>query len=307
VWVYVRGVLTCALEAPMPLHSSLVRRPGIPPHCRTWSVHRICATHVTFSFSLNVPCSSHTTETHLLPAELWTTWKRLGNSQMLVHACAGYDVQRRTGLVHSSKRGLLTTASSLSRATLDVWTRGSCEREKLFFYSFTPLLHIRTGHGHTFIQILNIQRLVRLRHLALRHRCKLAARHEPDTHSSRVVRQPAVDLHGWDVLALGTFRWQIGACTSFATSIDPSAWPVSDANPIWRPRSLPFFDPPSFVAVGPTHIGLRFYVHTYYSERDTLSVVAALYGFLFFDKARFLASKRIFSSFFFPVAWPIRV
>ena len=72
-------------------------------------------------------------------------------------------------------------------------------------------------------------------------------------------------------------------------------------------RSLPFFDPPSFVAVGPTHIGLWFYVHTYYSERDTLSVVAALYGFLFFDKARFLASKRIFSSFFFPVAWPIRV
>lgn len=55
------------------------------------------------------------------------------------------------------------------------------------------------------------------------------------------------------------------------------------------------------------HIGLWFYVHTYYSERDTLSVVAALYGFLFFDKARFLASKRIFSSFFFPVAWPIRV
>ena len=134
VWAYVRGVLTCALEAPMPLHSSLVRRLGIPPHCRIWFVHRICATHVTFSFSFDVPYSSHTRETHSLPAKLWTTWKRLGNSQMLAHACAGYDVQQRTGLGHSWKRGPLTTASSLSPATLDICTRGNYEHEKRFFH-----------------------------------------------------------------------------------------------------------------------------------------------------------------------------
>jgi len=185
--------LTCALEAPMPLHSSLVRRLGIPPHCRIWFVHRICATHVTFSFSFDVPYSSHTRETHSLPAKLWTTWKRLGNSQMLVHACAGYHVQQRTGLGHSWKRGPLTTASSLSPATLDICTRGNYEHEKRFFsLSFAPLMHIRTGHGHTFIQILNVQRLVRFKRLALWHCCKFAARHEPDTRRASFDSQPSI-------------------------------------------------------------------------------------------------------------------